>query len=328
MRYLSIFCFLLLISCQNKNKTILSGTIQNPRSEYVHLTIRDSIYTQKLKEDNSFDFKVKLSEAGYFRFDHEEHSFLFLSPGEKIHLDLNAKEFDESLKFSGDLADHNNYLAWQTLEFEKIKNLRSTVYTLQKDRFTTFIDSVTNIAFVKLNSIPNPNSVFYSTEKKKIDDFKQSFLDSYSKMFLLQKGNPAPNFQCIDQTGKAVSLSYFKGKTLCIDVWASWCSGCFNEFTYYDKLKQNLSSKINFISISVDDKKDIWLNTLQKKNLEGIQLWAPNGKDSEFTSDYYLLECGLPCFIIIDSDGKIIDSRAPRPSENLEEVLKSIETLK
>jgi peroxiredoxin len=328
MRYFSIFCFLLLISCQDKNKTILTGTIQNPRSEYVHLTVGDSIYTQKLKEDNSFNFEVNLSEPGYFRFDHEEHTFLFLSPGEKIHFDLNAKEFDESLKFSGDLADNNNYLAWQTLEFEKIKNQRNTIYSLQKDRFTTFIDSVTNNALIKLNSIHNPDSIFFSTEKGKIQDFKQSFLDSYSKMFLLQKGNPAPDFTCIDKTGKAFSLSNFKGKTLCIDVWASWCSGCFNEFPYYEKLKQNFLANINFISISVDDKKDTWLNTLQKKNLEGIQLWAPDGKDSEFTLDYFLLECGLPCFIIIDNEGKIIDSRAPRPSENLEEVLKTIEAKK
>ena len=51
---------------------------------------------------------------------------------------------------------------------------------------------------------------------------------------------------------------------------------------------------------------------ITEKNLDGIQLMADNDWKSKFVTDYGIK--GIPRFIIIDIDGNIVSSDAPRPS--------------
>lgn len=319
------FLFLLfLLSCESNHKTTLSGVIENPESEYVHLTIGDSLLTQKLDDANSFKFDVDIDKSGYYRFDCDEHTSIYLTSGKNLQLKLDAKRFDESLQYFGDLAAENNYIAWRIVEFEKTKNIKYTLYNLEKDKYQKYIDSIVTNLQNKLSSVSNSDSIYYLTEKKNIEEFKESYLDNYSKMQYLQKGDTAPDFTCKDINGNSLALDKFKGKPLCIDVWATWCTGCLKEMPVFENLKEKYSDDIRFISISIDDDKEKWNQMVQKKNMEGIQLWAENGKESEFVTNYYLQECGVPCFILIDKNGKLINARAARPSENLEELLINI----
>ena len=48
------------------------------------------------------------------------------------------------------------------------------------------------------------------------------------------------------------------------------------------------------------------------KNLTGIQLFAPNGWQTEFIRAYKIN--GIPRFILLDPDGNIVSPDAPRPS--------------
>jgi len=50
------------------------------------------------------------------------------------------------------------------------------------------------------------------------------------------------------------------------------------------------------------------------KELEGIQLMADNDWKSKFVTDYGIR--GIPRFIIIDTQGNIVSSDAPRPSNS------------
>lgn len=316
------FLFLLvLLSCESNHKTTLSGVIENPKSKYVHLTIGDSLLTQKLDETNSFKFYVDIDKSGYYRFDCEEHTSIYLTSGKNLQLKLDAKRFDESLQYFGDLANENNYIAWRIVEFEKVKDIKYNLYNLKLEDYQKFIDSTATNLQNRLSTFSNPDSIFYLTEKEKIEEFKESYLDNYNKMQHLQKGDTAPDFICKDKNGNSFTLDKFKGNPLCIDVWATWCTGCLKEMPVFDSLKEKYSNDIKFISVSIDDDKDKWNEMVQKKNMEGIQLWAENGKKSEFVTNYYLQECGVPCFILIDKDGKIINARASRPSENLKELL-------
>ncbi|MBE0652156.1 MAG: hypothetical protein IH594_00055, partial [Bacteroidales bacterium] len=79
------------------------------------------------------------------------------------------------------------------------------------------------------------------------------------------------------------------------------------------------NQNIAFMAISVDDNEDIWRELLKKRNAHGMQLWAKGGRQSDFFKNYQLND--LPVYIVIDKNGKIVKSRASRPSENLEEVI-------
>ena len=48
------------------------------------------------------------------------------------------------------------------------------------------------------------------------------------------------------------------------------------------------------------------------KNLTGIQLFAPNGWQTEFIRAYKIN--GMPRFILLDPEGNIVNPDAPRPS--------------
>ena len=55
-----------------------------------------------------------------------------------------------------------------------------------------------------------------------------------------------------------------------------------------------------------------WKNMVSEKELGGVQLFAENNWKSQFILDYGIN--GIPRFILIDPEGKIVDANAPRPS--------------
>jgi alkyl hydroperoxide reductase subunit AhpC len=79
--------------------------------------------------------------------------------------------------------------------------------------------------------------------------------------------------------------------------------------------EQYQGKNIEFVSISVDNIKDRekWSNLVNKKQLGGIQLLADKEFNSEFIKQYSILQ--IPRFILIDPNGNIVNSNAPRPSE-------------
>ncbi|HOK38107.1 MAG: TlpA disulfide reductase family protein [Bacteroidales bacterium] len=138
----------------------------------------------------------------------------------------------------------------------------------------------------------------------------------------------APGKECInwkfpDKNGKVYSLSDFKGKYVYIDVWASWCGPCRTEIPYLKVLKEKFKNKnIAIIGISVDENRNDWLNFLESQNLAGIQLYA-GGWNNDLVNFFKIN--GIPRFILLDKEGKIINANAERPSGNIEKVLNSLE---
>ena len=163
-------------------------------------------------------------------------------------------------------------------------------------------------------------SKFKEKELKELDDINTIVNNFYNSMIKLTPGNQAIDFVVEDIHGKKYSLKDFKNTAICIDIWASWCSACIKEMPYLEKLADKYKDQnIEFIVISVDDKNEVWKKLLKERNLHGHQFWANGGQKSDFFKNYQLKD--LPVYIVIDKYGKIIKSRAPRPSENLEDVI-------
>ena len=77
-------------------------------------------------------------------------------------------------------------------------------------------------------------------------------------------------------------------------------------------LEEELHDKnIAFVSICTFDEKSKWEIMVKEKDLKGTQLFAP--RDNDFVKKYNIQ--GIPRFLIIDKDGKILDPNAKRPSD-------------
>ena len=123
-------------------------------------------------------------------------------------------------------------------------------------------------------------------------------------------GKAAPAFSLPDVKGEELALADLAGKYVYIDFWATWCGPCKAEFPHYRKLVADYKGRnVVFMSISVDQDKLAWEKMVEEEAFDWIQL-----HDGVNMNDDYLVRY-IPTFVLVDTEGKIIDPRAPRPSE-------------
>lgn len=142
----------------------------------------------------------------------------------------------------------------------------------------------------------------------------------------LKKGDMCPKFIFKDLDGKEVSLEQFKGKYVVIDVWASWCQPCKQEFPNLKKLEEKYKDKnIVFVSISSDAQERRWrfeLDFLREKL--NLQWWIAGNE--QFMRDFEIAM--LPRIILLDKKGRIAELKLPKPSDpKFEKMLKMLKGL-
>ena len=157
------------------------------------------------------------------------------------------------------------------------------------------------------------NDAFVALHKKYVSDadLVAAFGDVCEKWGKLRVGMPSPIFSCPDINGTTVTLQSLRGKLVYIDVWATWCGPCRGELPHLEKLEESYAGKdIHFVSISCDQNKAAWEKMVKEKNMKGIQLYG--GSKMQFMDDYLIN--GIPRFILLDREGRIVKADAPRPS--------------
>lgn len=110
---------------------------------------------------------------------------------------------------------------------------------------------------------------------------------------------PTENF--LNQNGEKVNLSQFKGKTIFVTFWATWCGPCMAEKPELEILKKGMTNtnEVIFIDISFDSDKEIWNNYLSEYKPKGIQLRSQNS--SKTFANFQI--SGIPHYIIVNAEG-------------------------
>ena len=128
--------------------------------------------------------------------------------------------------------------------------------------------------------------------------------DIFAKMgaVLPKHEKPAPNFKLLTPNGKSISLSDFKGKTVLLNFWATWCTPCKKELPSMQRLYEDLKlDGFEIVAISIDrDKKERVHKYMEEYNLTFPVLLDPSQK---VRKDYFIL--GLPTSYLIGKDGKL-----------------------
>jgi len=240
-----------------------------------------------------------------------------------IQLNLDTKNFAESIAFSGKGEAENNFVkfkskATRNLYGENYKDYFSLNQTDFDAKTKNYIDTFNNQLEAKKAVL---DSAFVSQQKEALETFKKQNLAQYNEQQkinkALAKGNPSPEFNdYVNYAGGTSSLKDYRGSYVYIDVWATWCGPCKYEIPFLEKVEKKYHDKnIKFVSLSIDNKRDEqkWRDMIKAKNMGGIQLLADKDYNSQFIKDYFIY--GIPRFILLDPEGKIVNYDAPRPSE-------------
>ena len=106
------------------------------------------------------------------------------------------------------------------------------------------------------------------------------------------------------------------GKKIYIDVWASWCGPCKEEFEYNNALKEILAEndiQLLYISTDRDSDEQQWKNAIKFYRLNGIHIRANKELGNNLSQQHHLT--AIPRYILIDEKGNIMEEHAKRPSQ-------------
>ncbi|MFI2744013.1 TlpA family protein disulfide reductase [Zhouia sp. PK063] len=117
----------------------------------------------------------------------------------------------------------------------------------------------------------------------------------------------ALNEKFIALNGGEVSLKQIlkehKGKTIFIDIWASWCKDCLANMPAVELLKTDYKN-VDYISLSLDKSVEAWKKGIEKYNVTGEHYFIQKGwKESAFCTDVSL--DWIPRYMVVGPDGKI-----------------------
>lgn len=272
------------------------------------------------KEEKKLKDKILLTSFNYMRGRQQE--------GQSADEDKDFLAFVESIDYNN-IGNAKNRLVDMYINWYKISYPDSTsgpgvqYFKILKQRVSNqeVIDYLADIYIA--NYMENGADAYLAStfeayqqttsNQEKIKKFKV-MCDNISKLL---PGNVAPDFTINDVKGNSLKFSDVtgKGNLVYMDIWATWCGPCCAEIPYMEKLVEHYkgNTKIEIISISIDEKQDKWKKKLEADKPEWRQFIVPDGFKSDLCKEYKIN--GIPRFMLFDKDGKIINVNAPRPSE-------------
>jgi thiol-disulfide isomerase/thioredoxin len=113
-------------------------------------------------------------------------------------------------------------------------------------------------------------------------------------------------------------IAKFQGKPLFIDLWASWCQPCLDEFKYNAGLTAWLKQKgVTIIYVSYDNVENVnaWNKAISRYILPGYHMMANKNLQDDFSNVIWGAPGGvnLPHYLIVDHRGNIVEKNGLNP---------------
>jgi thiol-disulfide isomerase/thioredoxin len=168
---------------------------------------------------------------------------------------------------------------------------------INQDLFESYYNSI-SFPFYK-NLLLKRYSLFKTIQASSFDSSKQkifdlSLSDTVSLMDILKKNHP--------------------NRLVYVDIWATWCSPCIENFRYMPKLKEKFKDfDVDFVYLAVSSNKEAWLTVIKNYDLIGSHYFLSPKQNKELkTIIPYSL---IPRYFIIGKNGKISIPDAKMPGE-------------
>jgi len=152
---------------------------------------------------------------------------------------------------------------------------------------------------------------FQKNIKLKMNKFKYLLLVCLA--FLSCKGQEPTSFSdaaltdsFINLQGEEVTfknvLEAYKGQTIVIDIWASWCKDCIGGMPKV-KVLQQAHQEVVYIFLSLDKNQEAWKRGIEKYDVNGHHYFIKSGWKGDFGTFVDL--DWIPRYMVIDKEGNI-----------------------
>ncbi|MGM9476553.1 TlpA family protein disulfide reductase [Pedobacter sp. GSP4] len=150
------------------------------------------------------------------------------------------------------------------------------------------------------------------------------------KISATPEGSDAIGFQKTDNHGKTINLADFKGKTVLLDFWGSWCGPCRASNPHLKALYAKYQSKgFEIIAIAQEQKKNLeearglWLKAIEEDALPYINVLNNENMDKQnLVKDYNIM--AFPTKILLSNEGKILMRITSSATDDIDRALEKI----
>lgn len=128
-----------------------------------------------------------------------------------------------------------------------------------------------------------------------------SSVKSGDAFVLHEASKPVPALSFIDAEGQEVSLGTFRGKTILLNIWATWCLPCREEMPALERLEKKLGgSDFQVVALSIDRGGLPKVNAFYEEfGLKSLRIYV----DPSMKASYALGAVGIPTTLLINPRG-------------------------
>ncbi len=123
----------------------------------------------------------------------------------------------------------------------------------------------------------------------------------------------------LDKEGKLHRLADYRGKTVILAFWATWCPPCLKEMPYLAALQNAHPDTLKVIMLAVEPKDDFFETILRKEIRHAELFW-----DKGLRTFKALKLRGLPTNYVLDKDGNILQKFEGEVDWNSPDILKAL----
>jgi len=209
----------------------------------------------------------------------------------------NIKDRDEELI--------ENYAFLSSLNGKYKEALPVLAEAVKKGKFDQSYIEQLRKGYATINPGKDVDAYIASLQKVFIDQIK-------AHVSPLMVNKAAPDFTVTDVNGKTVSLADFKGKTIILDFWATWCGPCVESFPAMQMAVNRYANDpdVKFLFIhtweNVSDPLTDARTFLSKRNYKFDLYMDPRNQSTKHSAAADAFEIdGIPAKFIIDGNGRV-----------------------
>ena len=286
------------ISVISNNQTIYSGRVIKDIFDYTGNVSSPQQALLKLKSGKTIFYIPVFLEQGTIKIRDAGGRIIvaYGTPSNDTYIRL-TNDFDSltALQKINNFQDALNYKRELVTKF--IRSNPASIVSLQllKDYYYLSAQANDNMYYTLMQTL----------DKKLHENFyAQEMMKEAAQRFVTAIGNPAPNLQVQDTSGKQAVL-FTKGEYTLVDFWASWCLPCRKENSELMKVvNKHKPAGFRITSVSLDNNKLLWLSAIRQDKMVWRQVSDLKGWNSPIATAYGIRV--IPMNYLIDREGVII----------------------